>query len=81
MFNRTHIQMSIRKYEFVEFNRKFDVDVVKLIYFVIQRFKCITKNNIVIKSINSNLIILRNFVHIVDQRVQLYTHFEIYSQI
>ena len=73
--------MSIRKYEFVEFNRKFDVDVVKLIYFVIQRFKCITKNNIVTKSINSKLIILRNSAHIVDQRVQLYTHFEIYSQI
>ena len=73
--------MSIRKYEFVEFNRKFDVDVVRLIYFVIQRSRCIAKNNIAIKSIDSDLIILRNFAHIVDQRVQLYTHFEIYSQI
>ena len=34
--------------------------------FVTQRTKCITKNNIVIKSINSKLTILQNFVHIVD---------------
>ena len=33
LFNRTHISKYIRKYKFVELNRKFVVDLIILIFF------------------------------------------------
>ena len=53
LLNRTHISKSIRKYEFVEFNRKFDVDVIKLIVFVIYRISMIELFDIILSKFDS----------------------------